>query len=182
MFNASDVEVGSVSKYQRAGVSEKVQITEFTINTNPSNGNKTISFKTINENGEIGSSKRLSLNTVVNEGKQTSGWKVTARTLINIIVAATGKSVDEAKAVLDAKNEEELVSKLTKTLIGKAFRGLFSSKEYQPGKFAIELFAVEPVGGKYLVYDFNNPKYNERLPLAAGAINTNGAGEDQLPF
>ena len=179
MFTAKEVEMGSGSKYQRAGVSEKVVVTEVNLLTNEVNGNKSIQFKTLNENSEEGSSKRLSLNTVVKEGNKTSAWMVTAKYLINTITSATGKSIEDAKGVLEAKDETELTKKLTNTLVGKSFRGLFSSREYNPGKFSIELYTTEPIGGTRLVYDTSNPYYNTRLPKSE---NTAVEAGGDLPF
>lgn len=172
MFTAKDVEVGSGVRYQRAGVSEKVTITEVVLNSN----GDSLTLKTSNELEEIGVSKRLSLKTVVGEGKKMSGWDVTARYLINLIVSATGKSIVDSKAVLTASSIDELIKNLAKTLVGKSFRGLFTSKEYAPGKFAIELYASEPVGGNRLIYDVNNTTHNNRLPVVPSPSN------DGLPF
>ncbi len=176
MFNANEVEVSEVSgsKYQRAGVSEKVMITEFTLNE----AKTSIKFKTINENQEEGNSKLLSLNQELKPGNKTTAWKVSSKYLIYLIMAATGKSVEEAKAVLDAKSEDDLVAKLTKTLIGKTFRGLFGTKEAQNGKIYVELYSFEPAGGTRLVYDPTNTYYNAKTsPLAV----TNTEKQD-LPF
>lgn len=163
MFDASDVEVSSGSKYQEAGVSEKVTITEVVLIEN--NGVNSIQLKTINELNKEGQSKRLSLKTEVTPGKSMSAWKVSARYLLNVIISATGCSVETAQEVLKADSINDLVSKLTKTLVGKTVRGLFTSREYQTGKFAIELYITEPVGGTRLVWDPKNDKYNSFLPV-----------------
>lgn len=180
MFTAEDVKVGTGSKYQSAGVSEKVIITEVALITNDNSGIKTIQFKTLNEQKQEGQSKRYSLNTTVNPGKQTSGWKVTAKNLLNIIMSATGKTLEESQAVLLAENEQMLVKQLTNTLIGKEFRGLFSSREYAEGKNAIELYSTEPVGGTKLVWDPTNKNHNSKLSGDSGITAT--ADKNDLPF
>lgn len=166
MFTAKDVTVGNGSKYQSAGISEKVKITEIILNDGAS---PNIDMKTINENKEVGQSKRLFLNTEVKPGKQTSAFKVSAKYLINVLMS-TGKTLEEAQNVLEAKTLPELIKNLNTHLIGKEFRGLFSKKEYQPGKFYTELYATEKVGGTKLVWDTTNPHYVSRLPQAESAV------------
>jgi len=178
MFTAKDVTVGNGSKYQSAGISEKVKITEVVLNVNEQYNSKSITFKTINENEQEGQSKRLSLNTDVNPGKQTSGWTVSAKYMINIIMS-TDKTLEEAQAVLEATTPEALVKNLTNALVGKEFRGLFGQREYQPGKFYTELYTTEPVGGTKLVWDPNNQYYVKRLPAAVSNV---AATNDGMSF
>lgn len=177
MFTAKDVTVGNGSKYQSAGISEKVKITSVDYTVNEQYNSKSITMKTINENEQEGQTKRLSLNTEVKEGNKTSAWTVTAKYLLNILMS-TGKTYEEAQAVLEAKNEEELVKNLSSALVGKEFRGLFGQREYQPGKFYTELYTTEPVGGTKLVWDPNNQYYVKKLPTAA----SNTATGNDLPF
>lgn len=162
MFTAENVKVGSGSKYQSAGISNSVMVTEVAL-LNNSNGTKSIQLKTVNENGQEGLSKRLSINTVPAQGKEFCGWDISAKYLVKLIMSATGKSEEDAKKVLDAATEDQLIKNLRDTLLGKPFRGLFSSREYQTGKFAIELYQTEKVGGTYLVYDPTNKNHNSRL-------------------
>ena len=161
MFDTKDVSVNTGSKYQERGVSEKVTIAEVVLVE--SNGINSLQLKTINENSQEGQSKRLSLKTEVSPGKSVAAWTITAKYLLNVIKSATGVSDDEARLVLEAKSIDELKSKLTNTLVGKSVRGLFSSREYQEGKFAIELYITEPVGGTRLVFDISNKFYNTVL-------------------
>lgn len=182
MFTAEDVKVGNGSKYQSAGISEKVVITDVILNVNEVYNSKSLSLKTLNENGQEGQSKRLSLNDELKPGNKTTGWKVSAKSLLNIIMSATGKSLEEAQAVLKAKDETELVSNLKGAILNKPFRGLFSSREYQPGKFAIELYTTETVGGTRLVWDPNNQYYVSRLPQADSTEPTGAKKADDLPF
>ena len=172
MFTANDVEVKSGSKYQSAGVNERVAITEINL-IELLGGKKVIEMKTINEHNQEGKSKRLYLDVNVSEGRTASAWTVSAKYLINILMSL-GKTEAEAKEVLHAANELALTQNLIRELIGKTFRGLFSSKEYQPGKFAIELYGSEPIGGKRLVFDANNKYMNSLLPVATPG--------DGLPF
>jgi hypothetical protein len=173
MFTADNVEV-KVSKYQGAGVNEKVVISEIQL-VELATGKKVIEMKTLNENSQEGKSKRLYLDTTISEGRQASAWTVSAKYLINLIMSSTGKSADDAKAVLKADNETSLVNSLNNAILGKPFRGLFSSKEYQPGKFAIELYGTEPVGGTRLVFDPSNRFMNSVLPKV-------DAQSDGMPF
>jgi phosphotransferase system HPr-like phosphotransfer protein len=183
MFTATDVKVGNGSKYQSAGISEKVVITDVILNENEVYKTKSLTLKTLNENNQEGQSKRLSLNDELKEGNKTTGWKVSAKSLLNIIMSSTGKTLEEAQAVLEAKDEAQLVQNLKSTILNKPFRGLFSSREYQPGKFAIELYTTEPVGGSRLVWDPNNQYYVSRLPKADSAVPSAEAKKtDDLPF
>ena len=178
MFTAKDVTVGNGSKYQSAGISEKVKITQVDLNHNEQWKTYSISMKTINENEQEGQSKRLSLNTEVKEGNKTSGWTVSAKYLINILMS-TGKTLEEAQSVLEASTPEGLVKNLTTALVGKEFRGLFGKREYQPGKFAIELYTTEPVGGTKLTWDPDNQFYVKKLPTISTEAT---AKSDDLPF
>ncbi len=177
MFSSKNVSVVELGKYQACGVSERVMITEVMLNINEQFGTKTISFTTSNENGQEGRSKKLSLKTEIGEGKKCSGWDMTARSLKNILMSM-GDTEDEANNVLEAKDENQLVKNLSKGLIGRPVRALFSSREYNPGKFAIELYVTEPVGGTKLKWDPSNKFYNEVLPKPEGV----SASSDGLPF
>jgi hypothetical protein len=173
MFSADGLKPAGESKYQSAGVSEKVTITEVLLLEN--SGKHSLQFKTVNENGKEGQSKRLSLNTEVSPGKSVAAWTISAKYLQNLILSATGVSIEDSQKVLTAPDVNGLKKNLETALIGKSVRGLFSSREYQEGKFAIELYTSEPVGGTKLVWDPNNKYYNVKLPVADSA----GAG---LPF
>lgn len=163
MFDAFDVQPATGSRFQSAGVSERVTITEVVLIEN--NGIESLQLKTTNEKDQSGQSKRLSLKTEVSPGKTISAWKVSAKYLQNILISATGMSVEDSQKVLSASNVDELKRKLEKVLLGKTVRGLFSSREYQTGKFAIELYTTEPIKGTTLVWDPNNRFYNSKLPV-----------------
>jgi len=173
MFTADDVEVKGVSKYQSAGVNEKVVITEINL-IELQGGKRVIEMKTLNEHNQEGKSKRLYLDTVPSEGRQVSAWTVSAKYLINLLMAANRSTEADAKAVLRADNETGLIKNLNSALIGNPFRALFSSKEYQPSKFAIELYGAETVGGTRLAFDTNNKYMNSLLPTAKA--------DDGMPF
>lgn len=175
MFSAEGLKPVGESKYQTAGVSEKVTITEVVVVE--TNDVKRIQFKTINESGKEGQSKRLSLKTDVSPGKTVAAWTISAKYLQNVIISATKVSVEESQAVLKAGSVEELRKNLERSLVGQSVRGLFSSREYQPGKFATELYTTEPVGGTRLVFDKINKNHNSTLPKAEAV--TEGDG---LPF
>ena len=186
MFSASaeEVKVGGGSKYQSAGISEKVTIAEVKLIVNEQYKTKTIQLSTVNEYEQSGLSKRLSLNIVVNPGKSVSAWTVSAKYLLNLLMS-TGKTEEDSRKVLNASDENELVKNLSRELVGKSVRGLFSSREYQPGKFAIELYATEPVGGNRLVYDPNNKNHNDKLPKADSSSEfdtSNVSPSSDLPF
>ena len=166
MFTAKDVTAGNDSKYQTVGVSEKVKVTEVILNHNEQYNSYSLTIKTINENDQVGQSKRMSLNTEVREGNKVAAFTVTAKNLINILMS-TGKTLEESQAVLEAKDQQELAKKVSSALVGKEFRGLFGKREYNPGKFVTELYTTEPVGGTKLVWDADNPYYVKRMPGSA---------------
>ncbi len=183
MFNANNVQVkeAAKSKYQQPGVSEKVTITGVVLTKNEQYNTSAITLGTINEDEQVGNSKRLSLKTEVSEGSQMSAWDVSAKYLINVIQSVTGKSVDESKEVLNAKSVEELVTKLSAELVGKTGRGLFSRREYNAeGKYAVELYRMESVGGTYLKYDPANKYLN--VPFAGGTTTGDAGKKSDLPF
>jgi len=182
MFTAKDVTVGNGSKYQSVGVSEKVKVTEVILNHNEQWNSYSITLKTINENEQEGQSKRLSLNNELREGAKVTAWTITAKYLINILMS-TGKTLEEAQATLEAKDQESLRKNLESELVGKEFRGLFGQREYQPGKFFTELYTTEPVGGTKLVWDPNNQYYVKRLPGAESNTAPQAEGKaNDLPF
>jgi hypothetical protein len=187
MFSADSVQVkeASKSKYQQAGVSEKVTITEVILTVNEQWGSKNLTLNTINEDGQTGQSKRLSLKTEKSEGAQMSAWDVSAKYLVNVITSTTGMSVDEAKAVLKADSVEALVKQISDAIVGKSARGLFSRRVYNAeGKYAVELYRMEPIGGTYLKYDPANKYLNVPFSGAASATPAEGtkAPGDDLPF
>src|SRR5258708_3278658 len=164
MFNTSEVKVGSTSKYQPAGVSERVGVTEVLLIKNEQFNTSSLQFKTINENNQAGLSKRLSLKQDVSPGKTVAAWVVSAKYLLTMLMSV-GYTRSEADEVLNANDENQLVKNLENALIGKQFRALFSSREYQSGKFAIELYKTEPVGGTTLGYDPTNKDHNSKLDI-----------------
>ncbi len=183
MFNTDGIEVKTEKKsmYQGAGVSERVTITEVVLNENATFNSKSITLNTINEHEQVGKSKRLSLSTEIREGKKTSGWVMTVKNLINFITSTTGMSTDEAKAVLNAGSAQELVTKLSTALVGKSARGVFGKREYAPGKFAIELYHMEPLGGTFLKYDPMDTYLNTHLNSTEAAPSEPKKKSD-LPF
>lgn len=181
MFTVEEVKIGGGSKYQSAGISEKVTISEVKLIVNDTYKTKNIQFSTINGDEQAGLSKKLSLKTEVSEGKTVSAWTVSARYLLSLLMSV-GKTEEEARAILTAPSVEELVKRLTSNCVGVPFRGLFSSREYEPGKNAIELYATEPIGGNRLSYDPNNKNHNSKLPAADNTFATSGKGKDDLPF
>lgn len=164
MFNTSEVKVGGTSKYQSAGVSERVVVTQVMLVKNEQFNTASIQFKTNNENDQAGLSKRLSLKQDVTPGKSVSAWTVSAKYLLTTLMSM-GYSRAEADAILNAADEAGLVKNLENAMIGKPFRALFSSREYQPGKFAIELYSTEAVGSTRLSWDPTNKNHNSKLEV-----------------
>lgn len=178
MFSVEEVLVSGGSKYQPAGVSEKVTISEVDLVTNEQYNTQTIVMKTMNEDGQEGKSKKLSLKTTISEGKKVSAWTMSARYLMNLLMSV-GYSDPEARAILTVDTPQNLVKNLTSSLVGKEFKGLFSSREYEPGKAAIELYTTEKVGGNKLVWDPTNVNHNSKLPTATSTTVASSSG---LPF
>lgn len=175
MFDATEVEVKKPGNYQQPGVEKEVRITEVVTVTVP-NGSPCIQLKTINSKGQASQTKKMYLNTKVNEGKQTSAWNVSAKFLKGILMSM-GYTVDEQNKILKADSIDNLVKQLTNAMVNnKPFEGLFSAKEYikkdgSTGRI-VELYTTAPYGSNLLVWDEKNPKYYERY----------GAKESDLPF
>lgn len=184
-FSAEEVKVSNTegtSKYQQPGVSEKVMVTEVMLLKNEQWNTTSIQFRTVNENDQIGLSKRLSLKQEVSAGKSVSAWTVTAKNLLTMLMSI-GLTREQADKVLNAKDEIELTKNLENALIGKPFRGLFASREYQPNKFATELYSTEPVGGTRLVYDPSNKNHLSKLDIAQADLPKQEIKkDDDLPF
>lgn len=179
MFSAEEVKIGGGSKYQSAGISEQVTISEVKLIHNDTYNTDSIQLTTINEDKQEGLSKRLSLKTKPSEGKTIAAWTISASYLARVLIA-TGKTQEEAKAVITAPDVNTLVKQLTTALVGQTVRGLFSSREYEPNKFAIELYATEKVGGNKLYFDPSNKNHNSKLAVAESLDSAIAKGD--LPF
>lgn len=131
--------------YQQPGIYDNVKITEVVLGKSSLRSIPYMQLKTVGPNGELGRSNNMWLSTTVGKNldgspKKTSGWGVTARNLIEMIVATHNISHEEARAIQlvpDNENNTEklhalLVNKVSALLIGKPFRGKFKGEQGKP--------------------------------------------------
>ncbi len=119
------------NKYQEVGVWDNIRINTIMSGKSFTKQTPFIRIGTEGPNGELCESGDMYVSTDVKEGSTLSAWSVTARKLVNLIMAVTGKSEDEAKAACKAADADDLAKKLSAILVGKPFRGVFYGEEIQ---------------------------------------------------
>lgn len=121
---ASEKKVVENKKYQQVGIYDNVVISSFELKQS-STGKDFLSFNTLGANGEIGKSSSLWLT--------EAAWPVTARTLVDLLVATNGVTDDEAKVMIAVATPQELLAKVTALLVGKKLRAVFHGEESSKG-------------------------------------------------
>lgn len=142
MFDLNAASDKITTSYQQPGIAN-VKITGVLLEETGTNKVPYIVLTTESEAGELGKSGRMFLSTEVKEGKKTSGWAVTARNLVDIIVAAKGKTEEEAKSMISVQTKEELVNKLSAILVGSKLRAKFKGEISDKGTIFATLAQVE---------------------------------------
>ena len=169
----------SNNKYQEVGIWDNIKVSTVISGKSFSKQTPFIRIVTEGVNGEVGESGDMYLNNDLKEGSTTTAWSITARKLVNFIVAVTGKTEEQAKASCIAIDGDDLAKKLSTLLVGKTFRGVFYGKEIQgkEGKnnwvkayfavsksnYAAESMKVAKSASKLR---FDETKNIERLPVA----------------
>lgn len=179
-FNLNDASEKNVSVYQEPGIHDNVKVTKVDIDESAVKKSKYLLLTTEGPNGEIGKSNKMFLSNVKGEGKQTTAWAITARNLVDLIMAATNVSEEEAKAKINVENETQLVAKVSAILIGKPFRGKFKGEQSQKGLVFASLAQVESMEVVPTKMKFNADKDIKKYE-GNGAINTAPVSSD-LPF
>lgn len=188
-FNLKDAGEKSSISYQRTGIFENVQVTSVLLEKSSQKQVPYIKLVTKGPDGEVGQSNKMFLSTTVGEGKKTSAWAITARNLVDLIVATHNCSEDEAKAMIAVESETQLVNKVSALLIGKPFRAKFKGEEGNKGNGVIfaSLAQVEsmkvPASETALRYsDMKDIKRYEGPAISTGPVTTNTLPEADLPF
>jgi len=172
--DASEEKVGNSSKFQEVGIYDNIRITG--VIAGESNTKKTpfVKLEVEGANGEKSTSAEMYVSTTIKDGSTMSAWNITARNLVGIIKSITGKSEQEAKDAILAKDNKDLASKLATLLVGKPFRAVFYGKEIQgkEGKNnwvkATMMYTESmktPISQTKLKFDVNNSKHMEKLPI-----------------
>jgi hypothetical protein len=121
------------------------------------------------------------LSTTVGEGKQTSAWAITARNLVDLIVATHGVSEAEAKGMIKVENEQQLINKVSALLVGKPFRAKFKGEEGAKGGVFASLALVESMKVSPTTLKFNPEKDIKKY--TGPAVTTSAPAVDaNLPF
>lgn len=157
MFDLKDASDKLTNTYQKPGIAN-VTITAVSLEETGTNKVPFIQLLTESESGDVGKSGRMFLSTEVKPGKKTSGWAVTARNLVDIIMATKNISEDDAKATISGiANKEQLAAKLSAILIGGKLRAKFKGETNEKGNIYATLAQVEslsvPVAETSLRYD-----------------------------
>lgn len=156
MFDLKDATEKQGASYQKPGIAN-ITITGVVLEETSKNQVPYIKITTKSDSGDLGFSGKMFLSTEVKEGKKTSGWAITARNLVDIIVASHNITEDEAKATIKASNPTELVNKLSATLVGKKLRAKFKGEKAPSGVVYASMDRVEslnvPVEATSLRFD-----------------------------
>lgn len=184
---ASEKSTGPV--YQRPGIEENVRISKVSIEETSLNKVKYLQLETTNSRGEIGKSTRMFLGTEVKAGKKCSGWSISARNLVDLLMVTHNVDEDTAKGMINIEGGTEqdklnkLVNKVSALLVGKPFRAKFRGEETRSGAIIAEIGAVESMNvsleNTRLKYDATRDikKYEGTAQVAAPQADT-----ADLPF
>lgn len=142
MFDLNDASEKLATSYQKPGITN-IKITGVVLEESSKAKVPFITLTTESENGDLGKSGRMFLSTDIKEGKKSSGWAVTARNLVDLIMAGTNKTEDEAKALIKVDTKEQLVTKLSAILVGAKMRAKFKGETSDRGTIFATIAQVE---------------------------------------
>lgn len=145
MFDLNQASEGNNGKqFQNTGIFDNVKVSEVVLEKTSKNQVSYMRLVTEGSNGEIGSSPKMFLSTDVKEGKKTSGWGVTARSLVDLLKATYNVTEEAAKAMMpNVNSEQELVQKVSTLLVGRPFRAKFKGTTNEKGYIYAELGQAE---------------------------------------
>lgn len=186
----------NIKQYQKPGIFDDVRVTEVVLGASSLNKVPYLEIRTVGANGEIGKSNRMWLSNTIGKNldgtpKKTSGWGVTQRNLLDLIMATHNISREEAKPKLDVSDEnkekayQKLVDTVSRLLVGKPFRGKFKGEQGKPREdgSAGAIFATLD-----LVESMNVPKESSSLrfdvtrDVKAHISHAVSADNSDLPF
>lgn len=181
MFNLNEATDKKTATYQQPGISDNVVVTEVLLEKSNVKQSPYLRLVTKGENGEQGTSGRMYLSTNVADGKRISAWAITARNLVDLIMAT--HNVDEATAktyINDVASEQALVNKISALLVGKPFRAKFKGEEGQKGGIFATLAQVESMGVTSTKMRFNADKDIKKYTGPQDAATSTPV--EELPF
>lgn len=147
--------------YQKPGIEDNLVVQSVTLGFSSLNKVPFIQLNTVNTKGEIGKSNRMWLSTTKNKNldgseKSMTGFDITARNIVDLIVVTHNISRDEAKQIElvpegesnTEKIHQLLINKLSNLLVGRPFRGKFKGEQARrqdgtPGSVYATLDLVE---------------------------------------
>lgn len=195
MFNLSDAPEGNtlpVTVYQKTGIFDNVVISEVVLEHSSKAGVPYMRVITQGVNGEIGSGPKMYFSTDVKEGKRTSGWGVTARSLTDWIMST--HNVDEVTAqdlMKEIPTIDAAIKKVSALLVGRKFRAKFKGETSQKGNIYAILAQTEsmqvPLESSRLKYsaDYDIKPYTgitqQVIPSGNDLMNST-VNNDSLPF
>lgn len=144
MFDLSQASEGNVSSnYQKPGIYDNVVISEVVLEETSRQKVPYLRLVTKDTDGAIGSSVKMFLGTETKEGKQTSGFAITARNIVDLIIATHNIEEAAAKAMIKVATPQELVDKTAALLVGKPFRCKFKGTYTAKNNIYAEIGQVE---------------------------------------
>jgi hypothetical protein len=183
MFDLNDASEKLATSYQKPGITN-IKITGVVLEESSKAKVPFITLTTESEDGSLGKSGRMFLSTEVKEGKKASGWSVTARNLVDLIMAGTNKTEEEAKALIKVDTKEQLVAKLSAILVGTKMRAKFKGETSDRGTVFATIAQVESLS---IPADQSNLKFDpirDIKPATGTSVQTVSAADttSDLPF
>lgn len=182
---ASEKSKGPV--YQRPGIEDNVKISKVSIEETGLNKVKYLQLETTNSRGEIGKSTRMFLGTEVKPGKKCSGWSISARNLVDLLMVTHNVDEDTAKGMINIEGGSEqeklnkLVNKVSALLVGKPFRAKFRGEETRSGAIIAEIGAVESMNVENTRLKYDASRDIKKYEGTGTSATTQPVTED-LPF
>lgn len=131
---ASEKKQSTTTTYQKPGIYDNVKIASADLKVT-ANGTSFLQFNTVGSNGEVGKSTPLYLT--------TAAWPVTARRIVDLLVATHNVSDNEAKAMISVETNQQLLAKTSALLVNRPFRAKFNGEETAKGSIIAVLDGAE---------------------------------------
>lgn len=139
-------------EYQKPGIYDNVRVTEVILGKSTIKGSPFIQLKTVGQNGEVGRSTSMYLNTTIGEGKKMAAWDMTKKNIADLILATNNISKQEIETIelvpantteSVEKQYEMLAQKVSSLIVGKPFRAKFKGEQSQTGTIFATLDKAE---------------------------------------
>jgi hypothetical protein len=185
---------GYISKYQEPGVEDNVKISEVLLEVSSKKAVPFLRLKTVNPAGAVGSSAKMFLSTTPSEGKEIAAFDITARNIVDLIMATHNVDEDTAKGMIGPAQKitsnEQLRDKVAAILVGKPFRAKFKGEITSKGNTFAVMGPVESMRVENTRMKFNPDRdIKPYVPYTGGtstgstnAFVTSETKGDDFPF